>query len=150
MQTHAGASAATLPATDDSYLHDEPYVNSNTKYMPLQRNSCETHEDAGDASDPEILRKIAFETIPWISRFSERCLFQISGMMGWQKARSKNKKRTKNKKKHALRPFQQQQNAATAQTLDDGEINEEYGLYVHLGTGACESLRRYVQKDKYT
>ena len=46
--------------------------------------------------------------------------------MGWQKAQSKCEKT----KKHALRPFQQQQqHAATAQMLDGGEINEEYGLY---------------------
>ena len=143
MQTHAGASAATLPATDGSYLHDESYANSNTKYMPLHRNSYENHEDAGDASDPEILRKIVFETIPWTSQFSNCCLFQISGMMGWQKARSKKQKRKKTKK-HALRPYQQQQHAATAQMLDDGEINEEYGLYTselehaNLFDGMCK------------
>ena len=56
-QTHAGASAATLPVTDGSYLHDESYANSNTKYTPLHRNSFENHENAGDASDTEILRE---------------------------------------------------------------------------------------------
>ena len=39
------------------------------------------------------------------------------------------KTRTQKQKKHALRPFQQQQHAATAQMLGDGETNEEYGSY---------------------
>ena len=47
-------------------------------------------------------------------------------MMGWQKAQQK-KQEHKKTKKHALRPFQQQQHAATARLLDDGEFNDEYG-----------------------
>ena len=86
MQTYAGASAATLPVIDSFYLHDETYANSNTEYTLLHRDSYENHENAGDASDPEILRENVFETIPWISQFSKFFPFQITGMMGWQKA----------------------------------------------------------------
>ena len=70
-QTHAGASAATLPVIDSFYQHDETYVNSNTEYTLLHRDSYEKHENAGDANDPEILRGTVFETIPWISQFSK-------------------------------------------------------------------------------
>ena len=70
-----------------------------------------------------------------------------TGMMGWQKAQPKKTKTQKNKK-HALRPFQQQQHAATAQTLDGGEINEEYGLYTSELERANPEDDRY-KKDIY-
>ena len=97
-QTHADAAAATLPVLDDIYLHDETYVNNNTKNTLLHRHSYENHENAGDASDPRILREKVFETIPWIVQFSKLFLFQITGMMGWQKAQSKKQKHKKTKK----------------------------------------------------
>ena len=125
-QTHAGAPAATLPLLNGFYLHDEAYVNSKTKYKLLHRHSYENQENAGDASDPRILREKVFEKIPWTMQFSKFFLFQITEMMGRQKAQSKKQKHKKTQK-HALRSFQQQQLAATARMFDEGEFNEEYG-----------------------
>ena len=97
-QTHAGASAATLPVIDSFYLHDETYVNSNTEYTLLHRDSYENHENAGDASDPEILMENVFATIPWTVQFSKFFLVQITGMMGWQKAQLKKQKNQETEK----------------------------------------------------
>ena len=61
-QTRVVASAATLPVLDGFYLHDKTYVNSNTKYTLLHRDSYEKHGHAGDAGDQRILREKVFET----------------------------------------------------------------------------------------
>ena len=104
-QTHAGASAATLPVHDGFYLHDETCINSNTKCTLLHRDSYENHENAGDASDPEILREKVFERIPWISQFSKFLLFHITGMVEWQKAQSKKQKHNEKKKNMLFGPL---------------------------------------------
>ena len=125
-KVHAGASAATVPLLDGFYLHDEDEANNNTKYTLLHRDSYEKHGHAGDAGDQRILREKVFETKPWVMQFS-KFLCPDHGNDGVAQSSIK-KTKIQKREKRALRPSQQQ-HAATARTLDEGEFNDEHGAH---------------------
>ena len=78
----------------------------------------------------EYVDAVTVNTAEFLEDSGDEEVFKLlkTGMMGWQKAQSKKQERKKTTK-HALRPFQQQQHAATAQMLSEDESNEDYGSY---------------------